>query len=329
MNKATTSRRTQQPLHSLRSRLHTRIYGPVLGRNNFAGRRVSLLGGIVLASQLALTQLVIAKSSLGQCGALTGLGESTIKNRKPLGQAKMSLLLGASAATAGACGLVDDLDQNPDSPKGLRGHLGALKKRRITTGTVKIVILGLTALSSAYFINTWSGAAPPAYAKPSKKMLGALLRDTALIGALTNLHNLLDLRPGRALKASLFIQLATAFGSWKFARARAGSRTGPGVYNTSGSIQPARYSLLTTALATLSALPTDLKQKTMLGDTGANALGMVVGINCAALLSEGKKNFLTLVAVGLNLASEKVSFSRVIASVGLLDRLDKLGTDRS
>lgn len=63
----------------------------------------------------------------------------------------------------------------------------------------------------------------------------------------------------------------------------------------------------------------------MLGDGGANALGAVLGV--AALAGTGRRGRLALLAaaVGLTLASERVSFSEVIARTPGLRELDGWG----
>jgi UDP-N-acetylmuramyl pentapeptide phosphotransferase/UDP-N-acetylglucosamine-1-phosphate transferase len=63
----------------------------------------------------------------------------------------------------------------------------------------------------------------------------------------------------------------------------------------------------------------------MLGDTGANALGAALG--CAAVLIVGDRvrDVIAVVLLALTLASEVVSFSRVIAAVAPLRALDRLG----
>jgi hypothetical protein len=63
----------------------------------------------------------------------------------------------------------------------------------------------------------------------------------------------------------------------------------------------------------------------MLGDTGANALGAAWGVSTASAL--GRRGLLaaTIAVVALTLASEKISFSRVIESTPALRTLDALG----
>ena len=123
---------------------------------------------------------------------------------------------------------------------------------------------------------------------------GARGRDALLGGALVagcaNLANLLDLRPGRALKAGAAAGLALG-------------QPGP-------------------AAAALALLPADLGERTMLGDGGANALGAVLGL---ALARRVPRVPALVAVVALTAASEVVSYSRVIDAVPPLRWVDRAG----
>ncbi|GAB3162502.1 hypothetical protein GCM10027059_15450 [Myceligenerans halotolerans] len=211
-----------------------------------------------------------------------------------------------ATAAAGAFGVIDDVaeDVRGSAVKGLRGHLGALTRGQVTTGGLKVLgICGSALVASA------SGT-------PRRGGSFAHLVDVgingALIGGTANLVNLFDLRPGRALKVATVASLA--------AGAVAGAGT-PGAGAAPGA------SAVTGALlgAAAVAAPADLGERDMLGDGGANALGALVG----SQLAFGAPRTVRLAAlagvVGLTLASEKVSFSRVIRSTPGLHRLDMLG----
>lgn len=207
------------------------------------------------------------------------------------------LRLAATVATvgAGAMGALDDLTEQGKS-KGLKGHLGALAQGQVTTGALKIAGIGASGLIAAALINS----------RDSKdRSLALRAVDTVLSGALiagtANLFNLLDLRPGRALKAGM---LSTPIGM-------ASSTAGP---------------LLSAALgASAAVLPEDLDEKAMLGDTGANALGALVGTAAVTSLGPIGRGSALAVVVGLTLASEKVSFSEVIAQTPVLRDIDEWG----
>jgi UDP-N-acetylmuramyl pentapeptide phosphotransferase/UDP-N-acetylglucosamine-1-phosphate transferase len=191
----------------------------------------------------------------------------------------------ALSVTAGLLGLLDDLAGSSAS-KGLRGHVGALREGRVTTGAVKLLGLGVAGLVAARSLDR--GHRGP----------GATLLGGGVIAGTANLVNLLDLRPGRALKA------VVALGA-------------PGVLSSA----PAAAAVG----ASLGVLRDDLAAKTMLGDTGANAAGALLGHALAQRTGTAGRAAALAALVGLTLASERVSFSAVIERHQLLRRLDEWG----
>lgn len=191
----------------------------------------------------------------------------------------------------GAVGVYDDIvgaraDQRED--KGFRGHLRALKERRVTSGLVKIFGVGAAGIVAAGAVTK----------RPVERVVaGGVIAGTA------NLFNLLDLRPGRTLKAAIGLGAATIGGSY-------------------GALAAGPLG------ASAGLLPDDLAEKTMLGDGGANAVGAVLGLRLAA--AGGPKWCVGVLGVltALTLASEKVSFTRVIESTPVLREVDALGRRR-
>jgi hypothetical protein len=209
---------------------------------------------------------------------------------------------GTAIATAGAAafGLVDDLAEDTSTRvKGLRGHLGALAEGRLTTGGLKVLGIGATAMVGAAVGTPRRPGLPGGAA-------GHLL-DVAVNGALVagtaNLLNLLDLRPGRALKASAALSLPVAGGA-------AGATTG------------------VVLGAAAVAAPGDLAERDMLGDGGANALGALVGAQWAFGAPRAVRLAALASVVGLTLASERVSFSAVIERTPWLRGADAWGRRR-
>ena len=139
-----------------------------------------------------------------------------------------------------------------------------------------------------------------------------LVLNTVLIAGTANLANLLDLRPGRALKATVLVATPLSYFSCAAAKAPASPASA--------------QRLLASGLnaAAITALVEDLQETTMLGDTGANAAGALLGTSLAANDSWKLRLGTTLGVVGLILASEKVSFSKVIAANPALNWLDQL-----
>jgi hypothetical protein len=210
---------------------------------------------------------------------------------------------------AAALGALDDLGGDSSS-KGLRGHLTAARRGDVTTGAVKIVGLLATGWVSAWMVDR---------SRERKSPGGHMdtLVGGAVIAGSANVANLLDLRPGRTLKVVLLLSAPLMAGR--------GARS-----STPTAATPARAAAATAiaaaaAGAAVGALPGDLAGRSMLGDTGANSAGALLG---TALISRtGRRGRLLALAVvtALTLASEKVSFTKVIESTPGLRELDALG----
>lgn len=177
-------------------------------------------------------------------------------------------------------GLVDDAAGN-HGDRGFRGHFTAAFQGRLTSGAFKVIIILSAGLS----------------------LLAPLeLKDLVLLGILVlavNLFNQLDLRPGRALKASLLVFLVFVPGGSSVAAAGGGGALG--------------------------LLAGDLKGRHMLGDSGANLLGALAGLVFIESLG-GIWLVLTLIFLLLgNALGEFASLSRLIENNRILNWLDKLG----
>ncbi|RZU31609.1 hypothetical protein [Blastococcus saxobsidens] len=218
--------------------------------------------------------------------------------------ATATAVLGAPAGTRAAAAVVgtvsglvggyDDLaGARPEQArdKGLAGHLRALREGRVSAGTVKVAGIGTAAAVAAVLTRGRSRGA------------GALVDGvltTGLVAGTANLLNLLDLRPGRAAKAG--------------ALAAAAALGGPAGALVAGPLG-----------ATAAVLPADLGERIMLGDCGANGLGALLGLRLAAMPGRGARIGALATITGLTLASEKVSFTRVIEATPGLRELDRLG----
>ena len=124
----------------------------------------------------------------------------------------------------------------------------------------------------------------------TRKVSGALL-----VGLAANFVNQLDTRPGRALKAYLLGALAV------------GAPVGSAVL----------------------LLPYDLRERTMLGDAGSNALGAMLGLSSVSSLT-GKSRWLAIGAlVGLNILGERRSLGELIERAPGLSAFDRLGREKS
>lgn len=231
--------------------------------------------------------VTLAEGPAWVAGALAGIAASPLPGR-------VRGALATAAAGAGGFGLLDDLGERGHA-KGLRGHLGALRHGRVTTGAAKIAGIGATGLLSALLV---SGARPDRAGTPAGRVADVLV-DGALIASAANVVNLLDLRPGRAAKAYL-VHAPALLG-----------RAGPGYAAGLG--------------ATAALLPGDLGERSMMGDCGANAAGALLGAVTAASAPRAVRVVALAGAVALTLASERVSFSAVIERTAWLRRLDGWG----
>ena len=241
--------------------------------------------------------------------------------------------IAALAVIVFALGLFDDAYGSGES-RGFRGHIRSARRGELTTGGLKLVGISLAALTYAVIdlwgpryatlgtaTGEWLNAVGASWAIEVAPLLGAVVAGAAI--ALTaNLLNLTDLRPGRALKSYLgLVGVGTVIALGSFAAIRL----------STGACPPdsARISLIAALVVLLAPAVVswryDLAERAMLGDAGANVMGAVAGAFIVYQLNLGSLVLYALVVFGLNLASEKVSFSRVIASNRALSYLDNLG----
>lgn len=238
-------------------------------RRNFKGRHIPTAAGAAFIP-IILTTLVLAATGALEVGVEGGM------------YLAYSLL-------AGGVGFADDVWSGA-AERGFRGHLGALWQGRITTGLVKVLALGGGAL--VYGVALFG----PGF--------DALLAAVLLAGS-ANLANLLDVRPGRALKfCGLPVVALLPFVPPEAAVAAAGVVGGAaGLFYF------------------------DLKGRIMLGDAGAAIWGSALG---HLLVAGGPVAtwWVALAAIlGLTAVAEVSSISRVIQEVSLLRRLDTWGRD--
>jgi UDP-N-acetylmuramyl pentapeptide phosphotransferase/UDP-N-acetylglucosamine-1-phosphate transferase len=220
--------------------------------------------------------------------------------------ARSRAALAVAGAGAAAFGGYDDL-KGSGKRRGFRGHLGALAHGEVTSGAVKLAGIGATGLAAAALTGRARSAGSESAGSESAggRALGTaaldLVINTGLVAGGANLVNLFDLRPGRAIKVTLAAGAAL------------------------GAASPAtRIAVAAPVGAALAVLPDDLGERAMLGDSGANALGGMLGAAATALPRKARIPVLAAVA-GLTAASEVVSFTRVIDRTPALRWLDMLG----
>jgi UDP-N-acetylmuramyl pentapeptide phosphotransferase/UDP-N-acetylglucosamine-1-phosphate transferase len=270
----------------------TRRRSALLALGGAAGARLGLAGAAVLDARPSgapwrRTNYAGRPVTLLGGPALALAATASAVAGAPAGSRAAAALVGT---VSGLVGGYDDLaGARPEQArdKGLAGHLRALRAGRVSAGAVKVAGIGAAAAAAALLT------------RRNRALTDAVLT-TGLVAGTANLVNLLDLRPGRAAKAAA---LAAAAGL--------GSPSGALVAGPLG--------------ASLAVLPDDLGERVMLGDCGANAVGALLGLRLAAVPGRAARAGALAVVVGLTLASERVSFTRVIEATPVLRELDRLG----
>jgi hypothetical protein len=272
------------------------LAAPVFERVNRAGRRVSTASGVVVVlGGIGGLVLAIVLDALGADVTGGAPGWWDVRELVVSGSSVVRTWEAVLVAVLGFgfVGLIDDL-AGGRSGGGFAGHLSDLARGRVTTGSVKMFGGLLIAFIAAAMVAAGDGA--------------DLIASTLLIAATANLANLFDLAPGRTMKAATlgWIALVAAGG------------IGAELAATSWVVGLG-----------LGLLPSEMAQKHMLGDTGANAIGAAVGLGIAVTVDGTARWVVLAVVVALNLSSEVVSFSRVVDGVAPLRWLDALGTPAS
>jgi UDP-N-acetylmuramyl pentapeptide phosphotransferase/UDP-N-acetylglucosamine-1-phosphate transferase len=188
-------------------------------------------------------------------------------------------------------GLLDDLvgSAREDLPRGWRGHARATLSGGFSTGALKAAgSLGVAAFAL-------SGRGMSA---------GEYLLAVALLVLTTNFFNLLDLRPGRSIKALILLGAGLTIGATDL------------------------HPLWTVGLfagPVIILMPFDLRERAMLGDTGSNVLGAIAGFWLVLTLSTlGQAIALGVIAI-VTVYGEFRSLSEVIERAPILRQIDSLG----
>ena len=184
-------------------------------------------------------------------------------------------------------GIIDDTIGNRDV-SGLKGHFKSLFKGTLTTGGFKALFGGFVGLIISVSI--------------SKDIIDIVV-NTLVIALSTNLMNLFDLRPGRAIKVYLVIMITIFF-------------------TLSGYIQILPLLILPNVLAYFNF---DLKAKAMMGDTGSNVLGISIGILMVLGYTLKVRIVWLVFLVLIHLLTEKFSLTKIIETNKELNFIDRLG----
>jgi UDP-N-acetylmuramyl pentapeptide phosphotransferase/UDP-N-acetylglucosamine-1-phosphate transferase len=254
---------------------------PMFLRVNYRNRELVTAAGLAVPFALYTGGAVVA--------VLIALGAS------PAPQATQSLTLTAVAVGGFALlGLLDDLAVDRDT-SGYAGHLRALRRGRLSAGSLKMLIGPSIALLVVQPVSEGS--------------LLWLLVDGATVALAANTANLFDRAPGRVTKISTFVFAALVVSA---------------LVSTGGRV-PALLGAGVAVGAALALIVPEMREELMLGDTGANALGAAMGLAVVLTQSEAVSAVVAAVLLVLNLISERVSFSKVIERFAPLRVIDHIG----
>ncbi|NDI34243.1 hypothetical protein [Chengkuizengella sediminis] len=182
-------------------------------------------------------------------------------------------------------------DQVGDSEvKGFKGHLMKLmKERRLTTGLLKALSTGVLTVWVLIILEH----------HPLLEVLQFFI-----LTLMTNGVNLLDLRPGRAIK--FFLLLSSV------------------IFLISSLLNIFIY-LLPVVIAVLLLLPKDIQGKVMLGDSGSNLLGFVLGFCFIIMTPWWTQISVFILLVYMHWISEQSSITQWIQTKPFIHWIDQWG----
>jgi UDP-GlcNAc:undecaprenyl-phosphate/decaprenyl-phosphate GlcNAc-1-phosphate transferase len=189
-------------------------------------------------------------------------------------------------------GLIDDLLAG--ASRGWRGHGGAVLRGQFSTGALKAV----GSLALALWVLQGSGS-----------NVGEYLLAVALLVLTTNLFNLLDLRPGRSAKAFLLLGALLSLIAW---------HDRYGVSILLWIVGPLVAPILVVGFF-------DLKERTMLGDTGANVIGAAAGLWLIYAFDATGQLIALAIVLALTVLGEFRSLNTLIERTPLLRQIDSIG----
>lgn len=180
----------------------------------------------------------------------------------------------ATMTAVGGFALLGLWDDLVGQTSGWRTHLRSLRMGEPTGGALKL--LGGIALALIVVA-------------PFRESIWWTLSDAAVVAMCANLFNLLDARPGRSCKVFVVAVVPMLI--------------------VGGAMTPI---LLGGLGAVIAFLPLDLRERAMLGDAGANALGALVGVAVIAVGSDLARTIALLVLVVLHVLAERPGLGSLI-----------------
>jgi UDP-N-acetylmuramyl pentapeptide phosphotransferase/UDP-N-acetylglucosamine-1-phosphate transferase len=260
---------------------------PVLRRENYRNRPIATAGGLCVVVSLILVEgLRVLLHTLGW--------------GPPLSASRLLTLV--VVLGFGWLGFVDDL-ASVGNDRGFRGHSRALAQGSLTTGGLKLVGGAFVALLASSLVHE--------LVRTGSVSRFQVIADALLLALGANLGNLLDRAPARTTKISTLCFCVLI-----------------GVLMLVGAPGASLHDIIGVAVvigAALGLLHEENRERVMLGDTGANAVGVAVSLAVVLSTSPSVRLGVLVALVALNGLSEVVSFSRVISAVAPLRWFDQLG----
>lgn len=185
-------------------------------------------------------------------------------------------------------GFIDDMLGQRDT-LGFKGHFGALFRGRLTTGGLKALGGGMVSFFVAVFVsNGWAN----------------IIMNTLILALFTNMLNLLDLRPGRAVKGFAFFLIII-------------------VLSAGNDINWVLLAPLVGAVCWYFYY--DISARVMMGDAGSNVLGFALGYFTITAFSFYARLGVLIFLIVMHLITEKYSLTKIIEKVSILRYIDNMG----
>ncbi len=238
-------------------------------RENYRGDMIPVGLGLVFIPTLVINSIILIYSNI--------VPEKIIM---------IYMLLFASIAMS-FVGIIDDSLGNR-GVTGLIGHFKALFKGSLTTGAFKALLGGFVGLTLAVTLS---------------KSIPNIIVATLVVALSTNMMNLFDLRPGRAIKVYIILAIIIFLASAKFNR----------------------EVMMLIVPAVLAYFYFDLRALTMMGDAGSNVLGVSIGVFIVSSFDLPVQLVSLVLLVAIHVLTEKFSLTKIIENNKFLNYVDKLG----
>ena len=161
----------------------------------------------------------------------------------------------------------------------------------MTTGAFKALVGGIVGLLISVTIS---------------KDIPSIILGTLVIALSTNFMNLLDLRPGRAIKVYLLAIILCLFFCSVFEREL----------------------MMLIVPAVIAYFYYDIKAMAMMGDAGSNVLGISLGIFIVISFNMYVQIFVLILLILVHIVAEKYSITKIIRNNKVLNYIDEFGRNK-